>query len=712
MDPTLSALAGTVENESLKLVVKAAFDRMGTFFRGQHGAAKQPSELLVSESRLHDHSLRVLNWASTYTFLGLAIPKESDKETIALRFNSAPRKYRHHATKSGQVYVSESDLLGSTRNIVVLGEPGAGKTTTLRRIALATLIHEPENSLDSHGFPILLLLREIARTKFICEELCDIFGLKCSRSYTDPTLKDRPAESLKRADVDIKIDDVDAEEILAQLLDSIRAVLLLDGLDEIAPHRRISVEHEIERLTSRMGHCNTIVSCRSGDFSAPLHNFQVIEIAPLDVQEIHELASIWLGDPGAFLIELKNRPYRDIVDRPLLLTFLLFLFSTEGSLPEQPSLIYRRVVYRLLREWDEERRIKRSSAYAHFDPDRKTDFLSELAYELTYQAQGKSFSEQLFAQIYDRLYKRYRLPRTDHKRIAAELQTHTGIIVATGIESFEFAHLSIQEYLCANHIVREPIPELLYRYLASYPAPVAVACALSSNPSTFFAELILRHLSERVRDEDDPLHGGSNAMQLTLFGTDSVTTLRSFLSRVLSENPTFRVDARLGEAAIYLFAFYYRRYSLDVDELLIKFVRDECVAESAAAAMKSMQALEAVEVTPSAIAFSIDEWFAEVYRRINGRWDPGSEVAVRLPLAILPATLFRQLSASLYVRVEMKRDFRARVHFLLSGSPFCELENRGHRFPLGMKGCRICGWSRGRKRSESIYRRSKRQRGQ
>jgi len=696
----------TIETEAAKVATKLAVERLSALLgQCKDAIVKGHDAPLVTQRRLEAHAQRVMHWSSTYTFLGLAIPKDSKRDSIALRFGLTPRRYRSRKSKRESTVLLESELLESGRSMVVLGEPGAGKTTTLRRLALSVLTEEGASA-DPHQFVVLVVLREVSTRKFLCEELAEILGLQCEKhriAGDDHGVGDSRG-SIRRRDYDIRIAGVRAEDMIVRALDSIAALLLIDGLDEVPQSRRESIETEIEALNSRATQCVTILSCRSGDFSASLQDFRVTEIAPLDQGEIESIAQLWLGDPKKFLLALGQSPYRDIVDRPLLLSFLLFLFEAEGELPEQPSLIYRKVVYRLLRDWDEERRIRRPSRYASFDPDRKIDFLSELAYELTFRVQGKLFEEKVFREIFKRMHGSYRLPLSEYKRVAAEIQTHTGIVAASGIDAFEFAHLSIQEYLCAHYIVRVPVPELLREYLSAYPAPVAVACALSSNASAFFGEMILRHVAERLTDPENSLHGETEALQLTLFGDDSARTLRSFLSRLQVENPFFKVDLRLGEAVLCLFAFYFRRYTEAVDVLLVELAQQESVRGSMKRALELMPNVVACKVAGGLVALNLDGWFGGIYGRMNGHWEPKGALARKFPLTILTKEIWTSTAPRGITVGRMGRAAREKFHFTLAASPFCALEFGRHEFGESRpRTCLVCG----KRKDEGRVRRGK-----
>src|SRR6185436_12647880 len=152
-------------------------------------------------------------------------------------------------------------------------------------------------------------------------------------------------------------------------LNSANVLLLLDGLDEVPTEAQARVRREVAWLGLNAEGSKVIVSCRSGDYTSMIEGFDVLEVCPLEKDEISEIATAWLEDPTGFLQQLKRVPYQDVVDRPLLLTQLLYLYKRYGYLPEQPTQVYRKVIELLLHEWDAERNIVRRSKYAGFDPD-------------------------------------------------------------------------------------------------------------------------------------------------------------------------------------------------------------------------------------------------------------------------------------------------------------------------------------------------------
>jgi len=288
-----------------------------------------------------------------------------------------------------------------------------------------------------------------------------------------------------------------------------------------------------------------------------------MEICPLTRAQILEIAGAWVSEPDGFLTHLSRVPYADVADRPLLLTQLLFIYKQYGYLPEQPNQIYKKVLSLLLQEWDAERRIVRPSRYATFVPERKAAFLSALAYHLTFRVKQKTFSLDDLRRAYVAIREPFALPFEEAQQVATELETHSGIIVAAGSQTYEFSHLSLQEYLCADYLVREPFAEYMTEYMSEYPAPVAVAVSLAAQPSHWFAALFL---NRQFPYKPEQVH--------------------SFLARLLLEMPYFSFSDPFGVAILKLYEqMRYSRFA-DTRALLDRITQMPTVLGSIGSALR------------------------------------------------------------------------------------------------------------------------------
>src|SRR5690606_19877278 len=89
---------------------------------------------------LAQHHGAVVNWAAEAH--GFPTSTSPTAPTIELAFSAIPRRLGQ-----AQQEISELDVLLKDRHTALLGDPGAGKTTTLRRLATYVALDE-EQSLD------------------------------------------------------------------------------------------------------------------------------------------------------------------------------------------------------------------------------------------------------------------------------------------------------------------------------------------------------------------------------------------------------------------------------------------------------------------------------------------------------------------------------------------------------------------------------------
>ena len=496
-----------------------------------HGIKPKESQPEVYEN-IQLHLLEVLNWSRVVQFDGMSEGEETDDGTIALELDTIPRRFQG---KVGGISkkIRDSVLLEERKHYVLLGSPGSGKTTTLKRLARTVLL----SAANAGGwqYPVLVRLANFDVKLSLWRMIADAIGIPYEGRLAKEQ-NDREEGSLHRNEIfEYVVSATPLDIIIPRILDSTGAIVLLDGLDEVPLDRRDFLERDIEILALRLGSSKIILTCRSGDYNRPFANFSLVEICPLELTQVEEICSQWLEKPREFLAALSALPYYDLAMRPLFLCHLIVDFRNSGSLPDQPADVYRKMVRLSLEKWDKERRISRPSRYSRFDPDRKLDFLAALAYHLTYSTKTKIFSTKILLRVYSVICDDFGLPPSEAEQVAQEIETHTGLILETR-GNFEFSHLSLQEFLCAYYLLREPFADFLLNYLQEYPSPIAVAVSLAVNPSNWFAGLILAK------------HGRQNLNE---------RTLPTFLSRLVQEQPHFSRSEILGFSLISIMFEYF-----------------------------------------------------------------------------------------------------------------------------------------------------------
>ncbi len=538
-------------------LVKLATDLVMQYLKRRSGLSDHDGTAQIAIA-VERHLNEALKWSQRLQFYGMWKAEDTEAATIPLRLSLEPRHFRGYDSQEQR---TELDLLRDDRNYVLLGAPGAGKTTTLKRITQTLLLRDSVGQGDSYEFPIVIRLRECDFRSSFLEVIASTIGIPVTRRVEEVEV-DYGAPKERRTT--FWVGSSPLEQAIVDVLNESRAVLILDGLDEVPMSSQAAMRRDLTRLALNTKGSKIIVSCRSGEYTAVVEGFDLMEICPLRPSEIAAIAALWLPEPTPFLDLLADLPYHDVADRPLLLTQLLFLYKRYGFLPEQPSHVCQKFVILLLQEWDAERGVIRESRYSRFDPDRKKAFLAAIAYYLTYKVRKRIFSEKDLMAAYHNVHDRFGLPPGEARQVVSEIESHSGIIAAAGAAAYEFEHLSIQEFLCADYLIREPHAEHLVDYMVAYPAPVAISIALSSNPSSSFAALFLRSKNPALNG----VHG--------------------LLARVIVERPTFGTLPALGVAIMKLYHDVAENSS-EAEHLLDKMTQTAAVAESISAALPLYQ---------------------------------------------------------------------------------------------------------------------------
>ena len=352
----------------------------------------------------------------------------------------------------------------TNKRLVIVGDPGSGKTTFLRRIAFAlcqTTLGEVPDAAESRlgirdkPFPVFIRIAKLLQHMQNAREA----GLRDA-----PTTDDAPAwlphfltTSNKDANSGL------SESFFKNKLQDGACILLLDGLDE-APNRRDreTVARLFERATQAYENCRFVVTTRPQAYTggAVLAAFPQVQIDPLETGAIetflqrwsevlfHESAERAKQHCSELLAALRNLPeVRRMARNPVMLTALAVVHWNEHRLPEQRADLYESIILWLLRS--REQRPGRASA------DRCATLLGDLALAMQSQPGGrqvqvsKRWAEEALAPRFRDLSEEEQLEEAGQFLDAEEVDS--GIIVSRGNE-VRFWHLTFQEYLAARAI--------------------------------------------------------------------------------------------------------------------------------------------------------------------------------------------------------------------------------------------------------------------
>jgi hypothetical protein len=345
-------------------------------------------------------------------------------------------------------------------------------------------------------------------------------------------------------------------DVVCKILNETRALLVLDGFDEISDFSlRQAVLEQVRVLAFRLNSATLALTSRTGEFAAVIETARTFEICSLSFEQVKDFAGKWLQDKHkaeTFLSQVYGSPFADSAIKPLTLAHLCAVFERGGAIPEKPKTVYRKILHLLVTDWDEQRSVKRVSRYSAFEADRKYDLLASLSFYLTVQCGTVVFSSRHIIGIYRNICQDFGLPESEAREVAREIEGHTGLFLQCGFSEFEFAHKSLQEFLSAEFLVRLPSIPDDENVLEKLPNELAIAVAISSNPSLYLVELVFRRFMEIEAPQQ---------------------FFRTFVSRLLQERPDFNSQESVFLALLTLYSITLEGCAKDDPQLQL-FLND------------------------------------------------------------------------------------------------------------------------------------------
>jgi len=372
------------------------------------------------------------------------------------------------------VTVSVNEALAAHPRLVVLGDPGSGKTTLLRYLALlyardlaegTTLVRDRLGLAESGRLPLLIPLRRLGaylKTRHPADDGTEGHAL----------LLDHYREMLAGERVTLPPDFFDA------YLESGQAVLLLDGLDEVAdPDLRRRVSRLVEAFTCACPQCRYTVSSRIVGYTGParlgeeyttttVRDFSDADIAQF-LRQWHLAVSVGQMGPGESAVTYaetqtrqllaaihKNERIRELAINPLMLTVIALVHRERVKLPDRRAELYAEAVDVLLGKWDEAKGIQEIAVLDDrpFDVGDKRLLLQRVALAM-HEAQQKEIAiEPLRCLLAEHLGATLHDAHATARAVDRFLQVveeRTGLLLGRGEGVYAFSHLTFQEYLAA-----------------------------------------------------------------------------------------------------------------------------------------------------------------------------------------------------------------------------------------------------------------------
>ena len=355
--------------------------------------------------------------------------------------------------------VRVEQALGAHRRVLIRGEAGGGKSTLLRWLAITAArggFTGELSELNGH-VPFLIKLR----------------------SHAGQALP-RPEEYLD--DVAGNLSGLMPRGWVHRRLLSGRALLLVDGVDEVTDSQRPAVRQWLQQIVAQFPSIRIVVTSRPAAAAAGwlrAEGFGTVFLEPLGPADLRALVRHWheavrdcadLPCPperlpaheARLLARLESAPHlRTLAATPLLAAMLCALNLDRQALPRDRMGLYAAALDMLLETRDAQRNVPSARAVP-LERDQKIRILQDLAWHLSTSNRVELPKPMVQRLIADRLATMPQV-RAGAEAVLEALLERSGVLREPVPGRIDFVHRTVQEYLAAKQAADLGDMDLLIR---------------------------------------------------------------------------------------------------------------------------------------------------------------------------------------------------------------------------------------------------------
>ena len=402
---------------------------------------------------------------------------ETDARQLRLAGRQVSEEEAHAMGQRLTDPVNVVELLREQSGVIVLGDPGAGKTTFLKYLALLLALGEGERIGLAGYLPVLIPLSAYANRL----------------AGGDIALQAFLGDYYTGLGIPLRVRD-----LLDAFLAEGRTLLLMDGLDEVqaATQRMTLVKHFEEFfahhrrngnkfvLSSRIVGYREIRPTAPGLIECTLVDFDDEEIATFVHKWSHAVERAVQGDNSTAQRQAKregeellaaiarNPGVGQLAANPLLLTILALMKRQGVSLPERRAQLYDTYVKTLLRTWNLARQLDGRPSRQVNDVETLR-VLAPLALWMHESSPGVGLVKR--EKVRRKLIELYELrgapnPEQATTDFLEDVHKYASLLLERGPGEYGFIHLTFQEYLAGVAVVQQAQrgPEPMVTLLAGH----------------------------------------------------------------------------------------------------------------------------------------------------------------------------------------------------------------------------------------------------
>ena len=351
------------------------------------------------------------------------------EEELAEHKKESAEKERERVLQKQRILDADTAVRQHNR-LVIVGVPGSGKTTLLKHFALRTCKENLEKQ-ERTCVPVPITLRRLLEDGKSLKDYIDVVFDK----YDFPKAKDFVEKDLKDG----------------------KCRLLLDGFDELATaESQAKVSEEIHAFVEQYPKSQMIVTSRVAGYHDELKGFTKLELMEFDDAQIGRFIDNWFGrtdlDKAKRMFQAikENERIKALARNPLMIAIIAIIYEEDRQLPQKRAALYQRCVEVLLSKWDVKKSLKNA-----YQADKKELILRKLAF-YGHSNNKRVLSEKEIMQEMLKYFPHVQLREEDAKPFLEEIWQRSYLLRQLSLDSYDFLHLSFQEYFTALELKETP----------------------------------------------------------------------------------------------------------------------------------------------------------------------------------------------------------------------------------------------------------------
>lgn len=369
-------------------------------------------------------------------------------------------------------------VLVRARGVVLLGAPGSGKTTLVKRLARS-----------------FALGADTAKERY--PELPWSFPIVVPVAFFDEQRDGRGVVGHVREQIRLTGGEALVEMFERRWSDG-ECLILLDGLDEVADAgRRIGCARAVGDLLTHVGKNRVLVTSRQVGYgicriSVPAEH---VVLQPFERSDVDSFVKKWhlaydlavhpespdprqaAADADALIKDIQANPrVESLATNPLMLTIIALIKQQNVTLPERRVQLYEIILNTLIRSWNKARSLANRPVGEELSAEETKKIWAAVAHWMHREkSTGTCHREPLQERLVEVLIE-YGKDELEAEKIAesyiAAAAERSGLLEERGTNVFAFMHQTFQEYLAARHLrLARPGSKAIERILEVAPDP-------------------------------------------------------------------------------------------------------------------------------------------------------------------------------------------------------------------------------------------------